>query len=96
VTADTLGVVRPCDYAAATSGEGAFAFSNVRSSDLAYSLVAFIDRNGNGRYETAEETGWVVPTVARLEAPGDSVGGLEIEMRAPPGRRPEGGATGGE
>jgi hypothetical protein len=75
----------PCAYAATSAEDGRFSVANVRSSPSAYSLVAFIDRNDDGRYETGRETGWVVPTVARIEAPGDSVGGLVIEMRAPVG-----------
>jgi len=89
VTTDSLGVIAPCAFAATTTDEGAFTLENVRSSPVAYSLVAFIDRNGNGRYDTGAETGWIVPAAARVEAPGDSVGGLAIAMRAPVGGRAE-------
>lgn len=85
VKTDSLGVVAPCGYATTTSDDGGFVLANVRSSPTAYSLVAFVDRNGDGRYETGTETGWVVPLTARIEAPGDSVGGLSIEIRRPPG-----------
>jgi len=83
VEADSLGTVAPCGFAATTADDGAFVVANVRSSEVSYSLVAFIDRNENGRYDSASETGWVVPAAARVEAPGDSVGGLTIEMRVP-------------
>jgi hypothetical protein len=86
VTTDSLGVVAPCAYSTTSADDGGFLLANVRSSPAAYSLVAFVDRNGDGRYETGTETGWVVPEAARVEAPGDSVGGLSIEMRAPAGR----------
>lgn len=87
VTTDSLGVVAPCAYAAKSTEDGEFALANVRSSTIGYSLVAFIDRNGNGRYETGTETGWIVPSAASVGAPGDSVGGLSIELRVPPGGR---------
>jgi hypothetical protein len=93
VTTDSLGVIAPCAHAATSAEDGTFVLDNVRSSPSAYSLVAFVDRNGDGRYETGTETGWVVPTVARVAAPGDSVGGLSIEMRAPAGRGAEPGPS---
>jgi hypothetical protein len=93
VNTDSLGVVAPCAYAATSADDGGFTLSNVRASALAYSLVAFVDRNGDGRWETGSETGWIVPTAARVEAPGDSVGGLAIEMRPPAGG---GSKAGGE
>jgi hypothetical protein len=91
VATDSLGVVAPCGQASKTAEDGAFTLRNVRSSPEAYSLVAFVDRNGDGRWETASETGWIVPGVARVEAPADSVGGLAIELRRPAGSSREEG-----
>lgn len=83
VEADSLGTVEPCGFSATTTDDGGFVVANVRSSEVSYSLVAFVDRNQNGRYDSVSETGWVVPAAARVDAPGDSVGGLTIEMRVP-------------
>jgi len=80
VTPDSLGVVRACGYAASTDDAGGFRLEHVAASPTAYSLVAFVDDDGDGRYDTAEEDGGFLPDAALLASPGDSLGELNIAI----------------
>ncbi len=90
VETDTLGFVAPCGYTARSGEDGGFRVEHVGTSESAYAVVAFIDRDSDGRFNPSRETGWVVVNAAFVRAPGDSVGGIEIRMIAPEASAPEG------
>lgn len=81
---DSTGVLPPPGRAALTDENGTFRFAHVGASSVAYSIVAFLDADRDGRYDPAAETGAVLDAAARVSAPGDSVGGIDIAL-APPG-----------
>ena len=82
VAADSLGVLRPCGYAGSTDPEGRFRVDYVAPSRRLYSLVAFVDENGDGRYESRTEDGVIAPRAAAVATPADSVGGLSLVIRS--------------
>jgi hypothetical protein len=92
VETDTLGFVSPCGYTTRSGEDGGFRVDHVGTSESAYAVVAFIDRDLNGRFSPSAETGWVVVNAAFVRAPGDSVGGIEVRIIAPEGVTPEGAA----
>lgn len=81
VVPDSAGVVRACGYTSVTDADGAFRIGNVRAAARPYAVVAFIDRDGDGRYSLSEESGRVLLEAAFLAAPEDSIGGIEIPLR---------------
>lgn len=80
---DTSGFIHSCGYATSSDDEGAFRFENVASSGTAYTLVAFLDSNGDRRYWVAGETGGVVSEAALVDADGDSATGLVVPIEPP-------------
>ncbi|MBD3368494.1 MAG: hypothetical protein GF405_10040 [Candidatus Eisenbacteria bacterium] len=84
VAADSAGLVSPCEYQAVTGPDGNFAFRNVRTYDSRYSLVAFLDADGDGAFDSGRETGWIASYRVLIDAPGDSTGGIVLELVPPP------------
>jgi hypothetical protein len=87
VVADTAGTVTPCGDATLTKEDGRFLFRGIRTQERRYSLVAFLDSDGNGAFDTSVETGWIASFAALIDAPGDSVGGADLEIVAPAASR---------
>jgi len=85
IVADSAGVVQPCEYDAVAGEDGAFVIRNVRTHPRRYGLVAFVDRDGDGMFDTSRETGWIASLLALIDSPGDSVGGIELVLLPPPG-----------
>jgi hypothetical protein len=83
VAADSLGLVSPCEYETVTNDTGAFMFRNVRTRSRRYGLVAFVDGDGDRRYDTTSEKGWIDYAGASLDTPGDSLGGIELRLFEP-------------
>ena len=83
VVPDSLGVLSACGYVTASDTDGRFRLANVRRAALPYSVVSFIDRNGDRRYDTASEVGSIVPSAAFVPGVADSVGGLEVPLFDP-------------
>lgn len=81
---DSGGVFVPLGRATTTDGDGVFLFTHVGASPTAYSIVAFLDADRDGRFDPGRETGAVLDAAARVAAPGDSVGGIDIVL-TPPG-----------
>jgi len=84
VAPDSLGVVRSCGYAGSTDEAGAFRLNHVAAAPAAYSIVAFVDGDTNGRYDTGTEDGALVPGAAIVATATDSVVGIGIAI-APAG-----------
>lgn len=80
VVPDSLGVLDPCGYVSGTDADGAFRIANVRPSATPYTVVAFIDRDGDRRYAVAVEAGRILASAAFLATAADSVGGIEIPL----------------
>ncbi len=85
VAADTAGNIEACEYETVTGEDGVFLFRNVRTRDRRYSLVAFLDGDGDNVFDSTRETGWIASYAALVDSPGDSVGGLVLELVVPPG-----------
>jgi len=83
VEPDSLGVLQRCGYEAVSGDDGTFRVDNVRPLGSPYDVVAFVDTNGDGRYATGSEVGWVAVNAARVAALGDSVGGIEVRVVIP-------------
>jgi hypothetical protein len=86
VAPDTAGVLHPCGYTTTTGEDGAFRIAHVRAATAAYTLVAFLDRDGDRRYAEGVETGGVASDAALIEAPGDSAVGIVIPIEPPESR----------
>ena len=96
VVPDSLGVLSTCGYVTATDTEGRFRLANVRRSALPYSVVSFIDGDGDRRYDTASEVGSIVLDAAFVPGAADSVGGLEIPLLDPREDHEPSPASGGQ
>jgi hypothetical protein len=83
VEPDSLGVLGRCGYEALSGDDGTFRVDNVRPRGSPYDVIAFVDTNGDGRYATGSEAGWVAVNAARVAAFGDSVGGIEVRVVVP-------------
>ncbi len=83
VEPDSLDVVAPCGYTSGTRADGTFTIRHVRIAGDPYDVVAFIDLDRDGRFKTTDESGWVVVNAAYVQAPGDSVGGIEVQLKDP-------------
>jgi len=95
VAPDSLGVIRSCGYTGSTDEAGAFRLNNVAAAPAAYSIVAFVDVDTDGRYDTATEDGALLPSAANVATATDSVAGIgvsilpaEIDSLAPGGEQP--------
>ncbi len=82
--ADSTGVVRPCGYGTSSGEDGTFTIRRVRPTATPYTIVAFMDANGDRRYAPSSETGGVLDDAAFVESQGDSVGGLVVPIEPPP------------
>lgn len=72
--------VMPCRYAAVTGEAGDFVISGVAESERPYTLLAFVDSDGDGVYSVSGETGIIAETVAVIDGPGVSASGVRIEI----------------
>lgn len=80
---DSGGVFARSGRATTTDQDGTFRFTHVGASSTPYSIVAFLDADRDARYDPSKETGTTLDAVARVAAPGDSAGGIDIAL-APP------------
>jgi hypothetical protein len=80
---DSAGVFARSGRATTTGQDGTFRFTHVGASPSPYSIVAFLDADRDARYDPSRETGAIADAVARVAAPGDSVGGIDVVL-APP------------
>jgi hypothetical protein len=70
--------------AALTGPDGGFRFDRVRARARPYSVVAFLDANGDAEFDADAETGALVDGAALVGVPGDSLGGITVTL-SPPG-----------
>jgi hypothetical protein len=80
---DSAGVFAQSGRGTTTGQDGAFRFTHVAASFVAYSIVAFLDADRDARFDPGKETGTVLDAVARVAAPGDSAGGIDIVLTPP-------------
>jgi hypothetical protein len=83
VTPDSTGVYRQCGYATSSASDGSFRLLYVRPRSTAYSIVAFVDGDGNRAYTPESEIGGMVERAALVESPGDSAVGISVEIEEP-------------
>jgi hypothetical protein len=90
---DSLGTMARCGYVGATDDDGSFRLEHVRAWAKPYTVVAFVDSDGDGKYGVGSENGLVLDGAAFVRAPGDSIGGITVPIVAPSagGRSGEGG-----
>jgi hypothetical protein len=81
---DTVRSVDPCGYVTAAGPNGSFRIGNVKAQETPYSIIAFVDEDGDGRYSPRTETGVIEGGVALVRSPGDSVVGIVLPLAAPP------------
>lgn len=74
------GLLEPCRYSAVTAEDGAFRIERVAASDRPYTLVAFVDGNGDGGYSVREERGVIADAAALIVEPGATALGIHIEL----------------
>jgi hypothetical protein len=72
--------VRACRYATTTGPDGSFRISGVAASERPYTVLAFIDSDGDNVYTVGEETGRVAETAARIDTVGAAASGIRIEL----------------
>lgn len=90
VTAED-GVVQRCRYAATTDRDGTFTISGVAASERPYTLLAFIDSDGDDVYTVREEAGRIADTAALIDGSYTPATGIQIELAdALEGDAPEG------
>lgn len=80
---DSSGALQSCGYASSTGEDGRFRMVNVKASAAPYTLIGFVDQDGDGRYMRDKETGAVLEDAALVAARGDSVGGLIVPVEPP-------------
>lgn len=90
---DTVRSVDPCGYVTTTRPDGSFRIGNVKALETPYSIIAFVDRDGDGRYSPGTEVGVVEEGAALVRAAGDSVGGIVLPLVAPPAATTPPGGT---
>ena len=90
---DSSGTLHPCGYTTTSRDDGTFRLSHVRATGTPYTLLAFLDANGDRRYTGANETGAVLDGAAAVEAPGDSAVGIVVPIEPP---EPRTGSAGQE
>jgi hypothetical protein len=83
VVPDSLGVLNPCGYVSSSDTDGVFRITNVRPAATPYTIVAFVDRDGDRRYGIDTEAGRILASAAFLTAQADSVGGIELPLEQP-------------
>lgn len=81
---DSLGRIGPCEYSSRTGDDGSFLIVHVRAAEDPYTLVAFLDEDGDGLYDVKTEPGAIAEAAALVAAPDDSVGGLSLSLGAAP------------
>jgi hypothetical protein len=72
--------IRSCRYATTTARDGSFRISGVAASERPYTVLAFIDTDGDNVYTVEEETGRVAETAARIDSLGAAATGIRIEL----------------
>jgi len=80
---DTVRSVDPCGYVTTARPDGSFRIGNVKALETPYSIIAFVDQDGDGRYSPRTEAGVIEGGVALVRASGDSVGGIVLPLAAP-------------
>jgi len=77
------GELRPCRYAVESAADGSFLIGAVAASERPYTLVAFVDIDGDGVYTVAEEEGAIADADAVIAEPGATATGVRIELTDP-------------
>jgi uncharacterized membrane protein len=72
--------MRECRYATTTRGDGSFRISGVAAGDRPYTVLAFIDTDGDNVYTVGTETGRVAETAAVIDTVGAAATGIRIEL----------------
>lgn len=85
VEPDSLGVIARCGYGTTATPAGSFLIAGVRTRSTPYVLIAFIDLDEDGAYDTNEEPGRVSDAAALVDESGESASGLAIEIEDPHG-----------
>ncbi len=80
---DSLGVISRCGASVTTASGGAFAIGYLNPARSPYSLIAFLDSDGDGAYSPAEEAGTIVLDAATFTAVGDTVRGVDLALEPP-------------
>ena len=78
------GVIRPCDRAATTRGDGTFRIPGVAISEQPYRLLAFIDENEDDIYSVRLETGRIADVAALIDRAGAVAEGIQIDLSHDP------------
>ncbi len=80
---DSLGVIGRCGSSAMTAAGGSFDIGYLNPSRSPYSLVAFLDSDGDGAYSPWEEAGTVTFDAVTFAAPGDTMRGVALALEPP-------------
>lgn len=80
---DSLGVFRRCGRTATSGPDGAFTLGFLSPERSPYSIIAFLDADGDGAYSPAEEAGVMEANAAVFAAAGDTTRGIDLTLEPP-------------
>lgn len=83
VAPDADGRIVSCGYSTVSSEDGTFLIAGVRETSVPYTLLAFVDGDGDNAYSVGAETGRVSEAAAVVNEPGREATGMELVLEEP-------------